>query len=49
MNDNKNFFSNRITSENPLDKEQNFFAESVTIIIYFNFNFMDIERAIIIK
>ena len=30
MNDNKTIFSNRITSENPLDKEQNLFAESVS-------------------
>lgn len=32
MNDNKKFFSNRITSENPLEKEQNIFSESVNII-----------------
>lgn len=36
MNDNKTFFSNRITSDNPLDKEQNVFAESVTTYYIYN-------------
>ena len=42
MNDNKNFFSNRITSENHLEKEQNIFVESVNIIFILYFNFFNI-------